>query len=217
MPLEKLPKGEMHKRFDGHSRFRLLDSAARRESVDWEVPIREEEFISILLPELQQLRDFGRSLAAKARLQIADREFDDAVHTLQTGYALARHASEGSTLIHALVGIADQQRDEQAGRDARAAARCAESLLGADPPAPAAGGHAPRLGGGMVDALSLLPRTPRLGQEGPFARGVAAAACRSSSVASGDGTSGSPPACPARNGCSRPVLPFGYIPRLSSR
>jgi hypothetical protein len=106
MPLEKLPKDEMHKRFDGHSRFRFLDSAARRESVDWELPVREEEFFTILLPELQQLRDFGRSLSAKARLEIADGKYDDALHTLQTGYALARHASEGPTLIHALVGIA---------------------------------------------------------------------------------------------------------------
>lgn len=105
MPLEKLPKQEVRKAAQGFP-MHFLDAAARRESVDWELPIREEEFFSILLPELQQLRSFGRMVAVKARVQIADREFDEAVHTLQTGYALARHASQGPTLIHALVGIA---------------------------------------------------------------------------------------------------------------
>ena len=37
---------------------------------------------------------------------MADGKFDDAARTLQTGYALARHAGEGPTLMHGLVGIA---------------------------------------------------------------------------------------------------------------
>ena len=45
-------------------------------------------------------------MALKARLEIADRKFDEAIHTLQTGYALARHVGQGGTLIHGLVGIA---------------------------------------------------------------------------------------------------------------
>jgi len=106
MPLEKLPKEEMHKWLDRFGRFRFLDRAARRESADWELPIREEEFIAILLPEVSDMRNFGRMVAAKARLQIAEGRFDEALHTLQTGYSMARHITEGPTLINALVGMA---------------------------------------------------------------------------------------------------------------
>jgi len=88
------------------SHFQFLDRAARCKSVDWQLPIYEEEFYTILLPELQQTRNFGRMLAAKARMHIAKGEFDEALHTLQTGYALGRHVSQGPTLINALVGIA---------------------------------------------------------------------------------------------------------------
>ena len=52
------------------------------------------------------MRDFGRVLALKARLQIADGRLDDALGTIQTGYALARDVAQGQTLINALVGMA---------------------------------------------------------------------------------------------------------------
>jgi len=105
MPLEKLPKDEVRKAAQGFP-MDFLDRAARQESVDWELPLREQEFFTILLPELQQLRSFGRMLAVKARVQIADGKYDDALHTLQTGYGLARHAGQAPTLVNALVGMA---------------------------------------------------------------------------------------------------------------
>ncbi len=105
VPLDKFPKEEAGKVLQG-SQFKFLDRAARCESCDWQLPLREEPFYEILLPELQQTRSFGRLLAAKTRLQLADGQFDDAVHTLQTGYALARHVGGGQTIINGLVGIA---------------------------------------------------------------------------------------------------------------
>lgn len=87
--------------------FNELDRAARCESCDWQLPIREQEFFSILLPELQQTRTYARLLTAKARLQIVEGKSDDALRTLQTGYALARHVAQGQTLIHGLVGQAE--------------------------------------------------------------------------------------------------------------
>jgi len=101
MPLEELPKDGL-----GFARLQDLERAARCEYCDWQLPIREEKFYEILLPEVGQTRQFGRMLAVKARLHIAQGNFDEAVHTLQTGYALARHVGEGQTLINALVGIA---------------------------------------------------------------------------------------------------------------
>jgi hypothetical protein len=91
----------------GGGMFDNLDRAARCESCDWQLPIREQEFFSILLPELQETRTCARLLTTKARLEIADGKFDDAVRTLQTGYALARHVGQGQTLIHGLVGLAE--------------------------------------------------------------------------------------------------------------
>ncbi|HEV3417113.1 MAG TPA: hypothetical protein VG056_09880, partial [Pirellulales bacterium] len=83
----------------------LLDRGARCDSCDWDIPIREHEFYSILLPDVQSSRWSGRILAARARLQIADGKYDDAIHTLQTGYALGRHVAQGPTLINGLVGV----------------------------------------------------------------------------------------------------------------
>ncbi len=85
--------------------FQTLDRAARREHCDWQVPIREGSFYTILLPEVQQIRRFARLLGLRARIQIANGQFDEAVYTLQTGYALGRHVAEGPTIIHGLVGI----------------------------------------------------------------------------------------------------------------
>jgi len=82
-----------------------LDRAARCAYCDWQLPVREEEFYAILLPELSQLRQFGRILGTKSRIHIARYEFDDAVKTLQTGYSAGQHAVAGETLVNSLVGI----------------------------------------------------------------------------------------------------------------
>jgi hypothetical protein len=88
------------------SLFSDMERAARFESCDWELPIREGGVIEMLIPEVQQTRAFGRMLSAKARLEIAEGKYDQAVRTLQTGFALARDVAKGPTLIHALVGTA---------------------------------------------------------------------------------------------------------------
>ena len=85
--------------------FGTLDRAARRERCDWQVPIREGNFYRVLLPEVQQIRVFARLVQLRARIQIANGQFDEALYTLQTGYALGEHVAEGPTLIHGLVGI----------------------------------------------------------------------------------------------------------------
>jgi hypothetical protein len=83
-----------------------MDYAARRESCDWELPLREGHIFEMLIPEAQTNRNWGRMLAAKAHGEIADRKYGDAVRTFQTGLALARHTAQGQTLIHGLVGTA---------------------------------------------------------------------------------------------------------------
>ena len=82
-----------------------MERAARFESCDWQLPIREGNYIATLLPELQQCRAYGRLLTAKAHLEIAEGRYDEAVRTLQTGYALGRHVAQSPTLVSALVGV----------------------------------------------------------------------------------------------------------------
>ncbi len=85
--------------------FAELRRASQLESCHWELPLREQMFFEILLPEVQELRRLARYVALKARREIATKRFDEAVATLQVGYGLARHTAEGPTLIHGLVGV----------------------------------------------------------------------------------------------------------------
>jgi len=85
--------------------FSDMARAAQFESCDWQLPIRDGNFIAIPLPNVQHAREYARLLAAKAHLQIAEGKYVEAVRTLQTGYAEARHVAEGQTLINSLVGV----------------------------------------------------------------------------------------------------------------
>ena len=84
-----------------------VDRAARRAYCDWELtPRLREEGISLLIPDVQGLREFARYLKIRAKLELADRQFDKMAYTLQTGLQLGRHAAHGPTLIQGLVGAA---------------------------------------------------------------------------------------------------------------
>lgn len=80
--------------------------AARLDSCDWSLPIREGNPLLILLPDIQEKREPARMIAVRARLQIARGQFDDAIETLRTGYALGRNLGESDVLVSSLVGMA---------------------------------------------------------------------------------------------------------------
>jgi hypothetical protein len=90
----------------GRSLYSDMKRAARFESCDWQLPLREGNFMMIGLPEVQQTRTYGRLLAAKARLEMAEGNYAQAVETLQTGFALARDIARGQTLVNSVVGVA---------------------------------------------------------------------------------------------------------------
>ncbi len=103
-PLKQLPPREIEALAGGkHLALEYLELAARRERCHWDLPIRSQG-ISLLLPSLTRYRALGRLLAVKARLEIAQGRTEEAIHTLQTGLALARDVAEGPTLIQSLVG-----------------------------------------------------------------------------------------------------------------
>ena len=52
------------------------------------------------------MRQWGRVLAIKARVEIADGKYDDAVRTIETGLAFGRHVGGGPFVINGLIGIA---------------------------------------------------------------------------------------------------------------
>jgi hypothetical protein len=82
-----------------------LYMGARCESCDWALPIHEYDYDKIILAEIQSIRKPACMLAVRTRLQVADGKFDDAIETLQIGYALGRHVAQGPYQVQCLVGI----------------------------------------------------------------------------------------------------------------
>jgi hypothetical protein len=103
----RTPRGELPveqvqaelKRFEPS--LKLVERAARCKRCKWpavqlgEMPANHSEFLVI-----------AQALALQARLDIAQKKYDSAIHTVQTGVGMARHIAEGPTLIHGLVGVA---------------------------------------------------------------------------------------------------------------
>jgi len=100
LPTEKVRKLVGHYQ----TALRYLELAARRQTCDWDRPLMNG--VDMQLPEVGRLRDLGKVLALRIRLEIAEHKLDQALHDLQTGFAMARHIADGPTLIESLVGIA---------------------------------------------------------------------------------------------------------------
>ena len=105
MPLEKLPIKEA-RNWDMRGRIKLIELGTRRVFCDWSYPLEEQklEAFDILLPEVQSMKTWGRLIGLKARLDLAEHRYDEAIQTIETGLAFGRHVGEGSFLINALVG-----------------------------------------------------------------------------------------------------------------
>jgi hypothetical protein len=87
--------------------LRLADQAARYDHCDWEMPpLTMEDFADFPLDDIQRLRTVAALLSTRCMLELNEGRFDDALRTLQTGFALARDVGQGDTLIQDLVGIA---------------------------------------------------------------------------------------------------------------
>jgi hypothetical protein len=107
-PLNQLPQTEIRQFLERHKNaLQEVALGARRATCDWELPLAEgSDLINLLLPELQALRDLGLLLAVQARLALAEGHTEQALASLQTGFALARHLGQGPFVIQALVGDA---------------------------------------------------------------------------------------------------------------
>src|SRR5262249_22811361 len=107
MPLEKLPLDEVKKFLDSHKyNLRQLDLGARRRTADWSYTLDAGDPIGLLLPDMQDMRRQAPLLVLKARVEIAEHRYMDAIHTLETGFSLSQQISEAPFLVSDLVGIA---------------------------------------------------------------------------------------------------------------
>ncbi|HYW77998.1 MAG TPA: hypothetical protein VE890_00410 [Thermoguttaceae bacterium] len=107
LPIAEIPLDEA-KKLLGRYQYVLsqIALAAARDHCDWELFADEQDPITMMMPEISAIRGMARLLRYQASIQIIEGKLDEAIRTLQTGYALGRHMAEGPTLIHGLVGIA---------------------------------------------------------------------------------------------------------------
>lgn len=94
----------------GKLSLQQADRAARMDKPDWQILDRlKADGISLLLPDLQKMRQLASGLQIRFRDEIGQRRFDDAIVTAKTMFALSRHMGEHPTLIGGLVAIAIAQ------------------------------------------------------------------------------------------------------------
>ncbi len=111
LPADKLPLPEMKEFLGGYSyKLRQLELGARRKTADWSYALDSGSPIEILLPDAQEMRKYGALLVVKARVEIAEGHYADALHTLETAFSFSQQISEGPFLIHSLVAIAGALR-----------------------------------------------------------------------------------------------------------
>ena len=106
LPPDQLPRADAAKGLEAwSSALAEAELAARRRGAQWDLPLKEHG-IQTLLPEVQEMRSLARLLALKAKLALADKNYVEAAHTLETMIQLGQHVSESGTLVSSLVGVA---------------------------------------------------------------------------------------------------------------
>jgi hypothetical protein len=104
-PVEQLPTGKIEAFLLGYRDLLAeLDESARRTTCDWQTERMKAEDISRLLPSVQGNRETQRIVSLKSRMELGAKKFPEALRSIQTGFQMAKHVGEGSTLIEFLVG-----------------------------------------------------------------------------------------------------------------
>lgn len=90
----------------GGNALREADRAARMVGIDWQTVLQNEDGGFTGLPaELGPLQVLAESLNVRFRAEIAERQFEDAVRTAKTMFALGRHLGEYPAELANQVGI----------------------------------------------------------------------------------------------------------------
>ena len=112
MPLKDLP-AEGLRNYGGNA-LTQADWGARLDTPDWQVLDRvHTDGPELRLPELGPLRELAGALQVRFRGEVARRDFDDAIRTAKTMFALARHLGESPASAANRLGltIADMTLD----------------------------------------------------------------------------------------------------------
>ena len=105
MPLKDLQAEGL--RNYGGSALTQADWAARLDTPDWQVLDRvQTDGPDLRLPELAPLRELAGALQLRFRGEVARRDFDDAIRTAKTMFALARHLGESPASAANRLGLA---------------------------------------------------------------------------------------------------------------
>ena len=94
--------------YESSSLFSELEFAARSSECDWQIIPEEARSDWFLrpIPEVQSCQSLGRFLAAKARVEIIDGDFEKACQTIKMGFRLGADLQKTKILVGSLVGIA---------------------------------------------------------------------------------------------------------------
>jgi hypothetical protein len=111
-PLRSLPLDKMRDAatsFDGEINNFVVPATVRRDC-DWGLGLetmRGPEIIQVLLPEFQASRELSRVLALRARVAIADGDYQRAIDELRMNYRLAENVGSERLLVCSLIGLAE--------------------------------------------------------------------------------------------------------------
>ena len=90
--------------------FDELRVATSFSEVDWGFDSAREkslsEYISFLLPDIQDIRHLARFLSLKAKIEITEGRYDDATETLRVGFVMSKSVEKTPFLVSTLVGLA---------------------------------------------------------------------------------------------------------------
>lgn len=116
-PLNDVPREAARGQLEAYKNaLNEVELGAWRQACDWEFDLRREGF-QLLLPEIMEMRSLGRLVTLRARLAVLDGKTDEALHWIEIGQAMARHVSQGPTLMQALVGLAMSRQTTAALED----------------------------------------------------------------------------------------------------
>jgi hypothetical protein len=111
-PIDKLDKAKAKLLLEEYAQsIRQVEIAAYRDQCVWDLPLQDQG-INYNLPHLNPLRLIAMVLQVRAKLQLSEGKFDDAIGTIKLGLTIAHHLRNQSMLVQGLVeaNIAQMQQ-----------------------------------------------------------------------------------------------------------
>ncbi|MCP4612403.1 MAG: hypothetical protein GY845_27210 [Planctomycetes bacterium] len=104
IPTDKLPRRQVKSILQQcDSTLQFLEEASKCKKSDW--PYVEEHEIENLIQKLRKYRIFPLLLDLQVSLQIADKQYDEAIKSIQTGIAMSQNFGKSPNLIQGMLGV----------------------------------------------------------------------------------------------------------------